>query len=166
VIETRAAEPADEDALAALDLATWTWLTSPAPRPDPGSGWTFFDDRTRPEDVIVAVVDGEVAGYVKLARVTPLAASDHVRTVNGIAVHPDCQRIGVGRALIDAAAGEARARGARRLTLRVLGPNAGARRLYESAGFVVEGVQRDEFLLEGEYVDDVLMALDLTGSPA
>jgi len=165
LIETRPAEPADENALAALDLATWTWLTSPAPRPDPASGWTFFDERTRPHDVIVATVHGEVAGYVKLGRATPLAASDHVVTVNGLAVDPTRQRLGAGRALIGAAAAEARARGARRLTLRVLGPNAGARRLYESAGFVVEGVQRGEFLLEGEYVDDVLMALDLDDVP-
>jgi ribosomal protein S18 acetylase RimI-like enzyme len=162
VIETRRAAPGDEDALAAVDLATWTWLTSPAPRPDPASGWTFFGERARPEDVIVAVVEGEVAGYVKLGRATPLAASDHVVTVNGIAVDPARQGRGVGRALIEAAATEARRRGARRLTLRVLGPNAAARRLYESAGFVVEGVQRGEFLLEDEYVDDVLMALDLT----
>ena len=49
----------------------------------PGSGWTFFDERTAPEDVLVAIVDGEVAGYVKLGRATPLAASDHVLTVNG-----------------------------------------------------------------------------------
>ena len=115
--------------------------------------------------MLVAVVDGEVAGYVKLGRATPLAASDHVVTVTGLAVSPVFQRRGVGRALIDAAAAEARARGARRLTLRVLGPNAPARRLYESAGFVVEGVQRGEFLLEGEYVDDVLMALDLGPPP-
>ena len=83
-------------------------------------------------------------------------------TVNGLAVDPSRRRVGVGRALIDAAAAEASARGARRLTLRVLGPNDAARRLYESAGFVVEGVQRGEFFLEGEYVDDVLMALDLS----
>ena len=37
-----------------------------------------------------------------------------------------------------------------------------ARGLYEAAGFEVEGVLRGEFLLEGDYVDDVLMALDLT----
>ena len=79
MVEVRPAEPADEDALAALDLATWTWLSSPAPRPEPDSGWTFFDERTTPEDVLVAIVDGEVAGYVKLGRATPLAASDHVR---------------------------------------------------------------------------------------
>jgi ribosomal protein S18 acetylase RimI-like enzyme len=162
VIETRPALPADEDALAELDLATWSWLTSPAPRPERNSGWTFFGERTAPGDVLVAVLDDEIAGYVKLGRATPVAASDHVVMVSGIAVSPAFQRRGVGRALIDAAAAEARRRGARRLTLRVLAPNEAARRLYESAGFVVEGVQRGEFFLEGEYVDDVLMALDLT----
>jgi RimJ/RimL family protein N-acetyltransferase len=40
----------------------------------------------------------------------------------------------------------------------VLGPNAAARALYESCGFTVEGVLREEFLLDGQYVDDVLMA--------
>ncbi|WP_324612280.1 GNAT family N-acetyltransferase, partial [Streptomyces scabiei] len=52
---------------------------------------------------------------------------------------------------------EARRRGARRLTLRVLGHNTAARKLYESEGFVVEGVLPEEFLLDGQYVDDVLM---------
>jgi ribosomal protein S18 acetylase RimI-like enzyme len=159
-VEIRRAEPSDEGALAALDRATWTWLTSPAP--PPGPEWTFFSERTAPADVLVAVADGAVAGYVKLGRKTPLAASDHVLEVSGIAVDPAFRRRGVGRALIDAAIAEAGARGAHRLTLRVLGPNDGARRLYESAGFVVEGVQRDEFLLAGRYVDDLLMALDLT----
>ncbi len=46
----------------------------------------------------------------------------------------------------------------------MLGPNDAARALYESAGFVVEGIQRDEFFLDGRYVDDVLMALDLTAA--
>jgi len=161
-VEVRRAEPGDEDALAAIDLATWTWLTSPAPRPEPGSGWTFFAEKSRPEDVLVALAGGEVAGYVRLGRATPLAASDHVLTVTGIGVDPARQGRGVGRALLDAAVAEARARGARRLTLRVLGPNESARRLYDGAGFVVEGIQRDEFLLEGRYVDDVTMALDLT----
>ena len=60
-----------------------------------------------------------------------------------------------------AAVREAGSRGARRLTLRVLAPNTAARGLYEACGFTVEGVLREEFLLEGRYVDDVLMALDL-----
>jgi ribosomal protein S18 acetylase RimI-like enzyme len=156
----RPARPSDEDELEVLDAATWTPDVTPAPY-DPER--RFFDERTRADDVLVATVDGRIAGYVKLGRVNELAASDHVRMVSGLAVGPEFQRRGLGRALVDAAIAEARARGARRLTLRVLGGNEGARRLYEAAGFVVEGIQRGEFLLDGRYVDDVLMALDLTG---
>jgi ribosomal protein S18 acetylase RimI-like enzyme len=161
VAEIRPAEPSDEAALAALDRATWSTLSSPAPLPGPGRA--FFDESNWPEDVLVAMVDGEIAGYVRLVRATPLAVSDHVLTVNGIAVDPARRRCGIGRALVAAAAREARERGARRLTLRVLDHNEAALALYESAGFVVEGVQRGEFLLDGEYRNDVLMALDLTG---
>jgi RimJ/RimL family protein N-acetyltransferase len=49
------------------------------------------------------------------------------------------------------------------MTLRVLGHNAAARRLYEGCGFVVEGVLPGEFLIEGRYVDDVLMGRALVG---
>jgi ribosomal protein S18 acetylase RimI-like enzyme len=159
VIELRPAASSDEEALAAIDRATWSSASSPAP--PPGKGWTFFDDRLRPEDVIVALAEGEVAGYVRLQPVSPLASTSHVLQVNGIAVDPARQRRGVGRALVDAAVAEARLRGARRLTLRVLGANEGARQLYESAGFVVEGVLRGQFLLDSVYVDDVFMALEL-----
>ena len=158
----RRAEPSDAEALAALDRATWNSLASPAP--PPGPEWRFFDERMSPGDVFVEVVDGEVAGYVKLGRAHAIGASDHVCTISGIAVAIHHRRRGVARRLLDAAVDEARARGARRLTLRVLGPNDAARRLYGDAGFVVEGVQRDEFLLDGRYVDDVLMALDLTAA--
>jgi hypothetical protein len=36
-----------------------------------------------------------------------------------------------------------------------------ARALYETAGFTVTGVQPREFLLAGEFVDDVLMGIEL-----
>jgi ribosomal protein S18 acetylase RimI-like enzyme len=160
VIAIRPALASDEDDLARIDRATWTHETSPSP--PPGPSWEFFGTRVQPEDVLVALVDGEVAGYVQLGRATELAASDHVRTINGIAVAEELRRQGVGRALLDAAAAEASARGAERLTLRVLGPNSGARRLYEAAGFVVEGTLCGEFKLAGGLVDDVLMARSLS----
>jgi len=138
-----------------LDREAWTPFSSPGPLDEAAS---FFDERTSHEDVLVAVLDGEVAGYVRLNRASRFHSSDHVLTVNGIAVDPARQGRGVGRALIDAAIAEARRRHARRLTLRVFSPNERARRLYESAGFVVEGVLREEFFLDGRYVDDILMA--------
>jgi ribosomal protein S18 acetylase RimI-like enzyme len=163
VIEVRAARPGDERALATLDRATWTTVTSPAP-PPAELDWSFFSEKVEMRDVLVAVVDGDVAGYVRLSRPHPIASSAHVLAINGLAVDPAFQRRGVGRALMDAAASEARARGARRITLRVLAPNEAARSLYERCGYVVEGVLRGEFNFDGHYVDDVLMALDLTAS--
>jgi ribosomal protein S18 acetylase RimI-like enzyme len=139
-----------------VDRATWTTAVSPSPPPAPGA--PFFGERTTRDDVLVAELDGEVAGYVSLGRATELRASDHVLQVTGLAVDPERQGRGVGRALVEAAIAEARRRGARRLTLRVLGPNQTARRLYDACGFVVEGILRGEFHLDGEDVDDVLMA--------
>ena len=144
-----------------LDRAAWTPFSSPGPLEE---AEPFFNERTSPDDVLVAIEDGEVAGYVRLGRASRFSSSDHVLTVNGIAVDPGRQGRGVGRALIDAAIAEARRRGARRLTLRVFSPNEPARRLYESAGFVVEGVLREEFFLDGAYVDDIQMAIDLTAA--
>ena len=45
-----------------------------------------------------------------------------------------------------------------RISLRVLAENAAARRSYEKAGFVQEGVFRDMELLDGAYRDVVFMA--------
>lgn len=109
----------------------------------------------------VAVIEGEVVGYVELGPALPLASNRHVVEVKGLAVDPTHQGRGIGRLLLQAAFEAALERGARRLTLRVLAPNATARALYGSCGLVVEGVLREEFWLDGAYVDDVLMALDL-----
>lgn len=160
VIEIRRAQPADDATLRQLDIATWTGDVSPAPP----AGTPFFNDRTKLGDVLVAEVDGAVVGYAKLGRSTRLPSREHVLDLNGLTVDPNRRRIGAGRALVDAAVEEARNRGARKLSLRVLGGNTGARRLYEACGFVIEGVLREEFLLKGRYVDDVFMARHLVNT--
>jgi RimJ/RimL family protein N-acetyltransferase len=159
-VEIRAATAADDAALAALDRATWSTAATPAPPPP--ADRAFFDGRTAPRDVLVAVVDGAVAGYASIGPATPVPSNEHVLMIHGLAVDPARQGGGLGQRLVTAAVEEARGRGARRLRLRVLGHNAAARRVYEACGFVVEGVLREEFRLDGRYVDDVLMARELT----
>ena len=156
----RRARNEDDAALQAIEVATFSWLAMPAGPPDPAA--RFFTDGDDPGDVLVAELD-RVVGYVRLRHPSRLPAGRHVLQINGIGVDPAYRRRGIARALLDAAIDESRSRGARKLTLRVFAPNVAAVGLYESAGFEVEGVLRGEFLLEGEYVDDVLMALDLTG---
>jgi RimJ/RimL family protein N-acetyltransferase len=158
-VRIRQALPSDDPQLRALDQATWSPEMSPAPPPP--AEQPFFGPGCAPEDVLVAVLDDAIAGYVRLGHPTSLAANRHVVEMRGLAVDPNRRGQGLGRAVLSAAAAEATERGARRLTLRVLAPNIAARALYERCGFELEGVLREEFLLDGRYVDDVLMALEL-----
>jgi ribosomal protein S18 acetylase RimI-like enzyme len=165
VTTIRQAQPEDEPRLRDIDAATWTADVSPTPPPSAEAA--FFGERTAPADVLVAQTGLVIAGYAALGQSLPLASHSHVLEIRGLAVHPAHQRCGVGRQLVRACIEEARSRGARKLSLRVLGGNAGARRLYDWCGFAVEGVLREEFFLGGRYVDDVLMAcmLDAAAGP-
>jgi ribosomal protein S18 acetylase RimI-like enzyme len=156
----RHARSEDEQPLRRLDRETWSYLHAVSPPPGPDD--PFFRETSGPADHLVAELDGAVVGYVRLGFPTPLASNAHVRQIRGLAVADAARGNGVGRALVRAAVEEARRLGARRVTLRVLGHNTAARGLYESEGFVVEGVQPEEFHLDGGYVDDVLMGRSLT----
>jgi GNAT superfamily N-acetyltransferase len=75
--------------------------------------------------VIVAELHGEIAGFAAVVG----------GELDGMFVDPDLWGGGIGRALLDAAAHEARRKG---LTLTVIA-NPSARGFYESCGFTVEG---------------------------
>ncbi|MEU5577822.1 GNAT family N-acetyltransferase [Streptomyces huasconensis] len=156
----RTALPEDDAALARLDRALWSTLHAVQPRPEPPYE-PFFNDRFGPHDHLVAELAGRLVGYVKLGYPTPLLTNAHVRQIQGLAVAEDVRGKGIGRRLIRAAVDEARRQGAVRITLRVLGHNAPARKLYEAEGFEIEGVLPGEFLLDGVFVDDVLMGRPL-----
>jgi ribosomal protein S18 acetylase RimI-like enzyme len=157
MVELRSARAEDEGALRRLDAATWSPRVSPAPKPDPGRQ---FLSRFGTRNVIVAADGGALVGFLILGDWIELESARHVLEFNGLAVDPARQGEGIGGRLLEAGIERARERGARRLMLRVLSTNE-ARRLYERHGFIVEGTLRGVFLLDGDYVDDHLMALDL-----
>ncbi|MER7753447.1 GNAT family N-acetyltransferase [Kitasatospora sp. NPDC097643] len=157
----RSARPEDEREFAALERATWTPLADVSPQPTEDKA--VFDERHTPEQYLLAVLDGRIVGYVRQVPATPLASNRHVRQIQGLAVDGTVRGRGIGRRLVEAACDAARAEGARKISLRVLGWNAPARRLYEACGFVVEGSLAEEFLIDGSYVDDVWMARTLHG---
>ncbi|MFD1661196.1 GNAT family N-acetyltransferase [Streptomyces caeni] len=156
----RHATPEDEEPLGRLDRAVWSPLHAVQPRPQPPYE-PFFNERFGPRDHLVAELGGALVGYIRLGFPTSLKSNSHVRQIQGLAVADEARGAGVGRALLRAVQDEARRRGARRITLRVLGHNTPARALYESEGFAVEGILPEEFQLDGEYVDDVLMGRPL-----
>ncbi|MEN8653173.1 GNAT family N-acetyltransferase [Streptomyces sp. 21So2-11] len=156
----RPATRADDNDLAELARDTWSPLHAVHPRAEPPYA-PFFDDKYPPEEILVAEVDGRIAGFIRLLGPSHLAANAHVRLIQGLAVAGWSRGRGVARALLRAAMDDARRQGAVRITLRVLGHNAPARALYASEGFGVEGVLPGEFFLDGKYVDDVLMGRTL-----
>ncbi|MFF5721880.1 GNAT family N-acetyltransferase [Streptomyces buecherae] len=160
-VRVRPARWADGETLAAIDRRVWSPVHSPGPVPSTEPARPFFDEQGPPAQYLVVEVDGRVAGYLRLCPPTPLASNAHVRQILGLAVDDGARGRGAARALLRAACARARAEGATRLTLRVLGHNDAARRLYASEGFAVEGVLPGEFLLAGAYVDDVLMGRGL-----
>ncbi|MFB7669814.1 GNAT family N-acetyltransferase [Kitasatospora purpeofusca] len=159
----RPARAEDEKELAALNRSSWTPLAEVAPRPDEDAG--VFDERHSPDQFRLALLDGRVVGYIRVVPPTPLASNQHVRQIQGLAVDTAVRGRGIGVALVGAACRTAREQGARRITLRVLGHNAPARALYERCGFVVEGSLKEEFLIDGAYVDDIWMARSLDDVP-
>ncbi len=126
-----------------------------------GTGRTFFTADNPPDAHLVAELRGVVVGYVRLKAPTHLPENAHVIQVQGIAVDAAARRQGIAAMLLAAAERYSAERGKRKLTLRVLSTNAAAIALYERLGFTREGVLRNEFIINGGYVDDILMAKPL-----
>jgi ribosomal protein S18 acetylase RimI-like enzyme/SAM-dependent methyltransferase len=162
-VSVRVARLGDEAALARIDAVAWT-SASGFPSVTPRADGSFFSAEHPPGEHLVAEVNGTVAGYVRVRPVTPLPENAHVSGIAGLAVAPDARGRGAASALLAAAEQHARDRGARKLSLRVLSTNDAALRLYERLGFRREGTLFEEFLIDGRYVDDVLMAKHLGGS--
>ena len=161
-VRVRPARLADQAELTELEAIAWSPESGFPSVMAPGQrDATFFDAGNPPEAFLVAELNGRVAGYIRLKPPTKLPENAHVVQVQGLAVHPDARRRGVAVSLLDAAEETLRERGTRKLTLRVLSTNEAAIRLYERHGFVREGTLREEFCINGRFVDDVMMAKNL-----
>jgi ribosomal protein S18 acetylase RimI-like enzyme len=84
----------------------------------------------------LAKTDGRVLGFLSLKQHTPYSAEIYV-----MAVHPDIQRGGIGRALVEAAEAHACGLGIEYMQVKTLGPSrpdenyAKTRAFYEALGF-------------------------------
>jgi GNAT superfamily N-acetyltransferase len=112
-----------------------------------GDGWGAFDG-----DRLVAKLTIDALPYPSLA---------HTFWIHAVYVHPDARGTGASSKLIQAAVESARGRGARRVALWVNGVNTHAQALYERMGFRQTGRIPGGIQVADQYVDDVLMTLEL-----
>jgi GNAT superfamily N-acetyltransferase len=111
-----------------------------APGVDPESGYAWFlgtQLRRRDVAVFVAERDGDVAGYV-YAGLEPQSwkeLRDAAGFIHDIVVLPRERRHGIAAALMEAAEGWLRERGAPRVLLWTASPNTGAQARFASRGF-------------------------------
>lgn len=106
--------------------------------------------------LIVAEVDGETLGFASFGRFRDRPA--YARTVeHSVYVAAAARGRGVGRALLDAIVGEARARGHHTLIGGVDASNAGSLAFHRAAGFVEAGRMREVGWKFDRWLDLVFM---------
>lgn len=86
------------------------------------------------DKILVAEVDGQVVGYLHLVDYDLLYAGP-MKNIMGIAVDPECRRMGIGRALLEAGEEWARADGAEGIRLVSGESRVGAHAFYRALGY-------------------------------
>jgi RimJ/RimL family protein N-acetyltransferase len=157
----RAARPTDGRALARLfaDVrAEGRWLiTSPTAVSDPTEAFYIGElIRSGSSLVLVAEADGRVVGNVIVGREATIS-TDHIGTLS-ICVARGWRDAGMGSALVAAALDWARLRGLAKVALGVFPENKRAIAVYERAGFVREGLRRQQYRTADGFRDELLMA--------
>ena len=112
-----------------------------------GEGWGAFHG-----DRLIGKLTIDALPYPSLA---------HTFWIHAVYLHPDARGSGASGKLIRAAIESARTKGACRVALWVNGVNTHALGLYERLGFRQTGHIPGGIQVDGAYVDDVLMSLEL-----
>jgi phosphinothricin acetyltransferase len=115
--------------------------------------------RSARHPVLVAVDDdaqGTILGWASLNSFNPRAAYDHVADFS-VYVAREQRGRGVGDTLLGALEARARALGFHKLVLAAFPTNARGMRLYERHGFRTVGIYREQGLLDGRWVDVIIM---------
>jgi RimJ/RimL family protein N-acetyltransferase len=161
----RPARPGDAGALVELAAAVASepqgWLIADGAWRTPGEERRFLRALRRYNDaaVFVAETPDGVVGRLSLGR-DPHPASRHVADL-GLMVAASHRRRGIGVALLERAVDWARDVGVRKLELHVFPHNEPAIALYERFGFRREGFRLNHYRRGEEYLDAILMALDV-----
>lgn len=114
-------------------------------------------DRIRnPDDLtLICRSSGRVVGVLTVQR--GIHKKSRHTALLGIAITRGNRHKGLGTRMIELALEWARNAGIKKVNLEVFSSNVNAIRTYRKIGFHSEGSKKGQFIIDGEYVDDVLM---------
>jgi L-amino acid N-acyltransferase YncA len=135
-----------EDRLATLETQLRT--------PDERAQWMAAKGPRHP--VLVALDGDEVVGWGSLNQFNPRPAYDHVVDFS-VYVAREARGRGVGGVLLEALETRARETGFHKMVLAAFPFNAAGMTLYERRGFRTVGVYREQGMLDGKWVDTIVM---------
>ena len=116
----------------------------------------WLGDRSARHPVIVAETADGVVGWGSLNRFNARAAYDHVADFS-VYVARSRRGHGIGRQILVHLVALAREHGFHKLVLSALANNRAGVALYERAGFSRVGIYREQGLIDGQWVDVVIM---------
>lgn len=107
---------------------------------------------------VLVATDGQgaVAGWASLNQFNPRPAYEHVADFS-VYVAREQRGKGIGDALLGALEGRARALGYHKMVLAAFPTNAPGMRLYERHGFSPVGVYHEQGMLDGRWIDVIVM---------
>lgn len=154
MVTIRPATPDDYPAIG--ELTTAAYVTAGHVAPDDIYAQILVDMAARQRDLYVAEVDGHVAGAVNI--VTPgsehcQVAYDNEGEFRMLAVAPQYQGRGIGRALVQFVLDQAQAQGLQRVAITTMTTMTSAQAMYEAMGFH-RAPERDWNLYTAGYTDD------------
>ncbi len=116
----------------------------------------WFRNHGPREPIIVACDDGSVVGFASLSLFSPRACYTHVSSLS-IYVARSHRGQGVGKTLLGAIIEHGKEMGYRKIILNAFAFNDAAMRLYRSFGFRHVGTYEKQGLIDGRWVDTVIM---------
>src|SRR4029079_389120 len=114
--------------------------------------------------VYVAELDGQVAGWAALNVFNPRPAYRYVADFS-VYVGRNARGAGIGQSLLTRLITEARNLGYHKLVLAAFPINESGMKLYERVGFRTVGIYREQGVLDGRWVDTIVVALVRDGNP-
>ncbi len=118
----------------------------------------FWMENRDPRYMVLVAEDqsGKICGYVSLNKFNFKSAYTGVGDLS-IYIGKDCRGQGIGHLLLESLAEEAKKEGFYKLVLNVISKNTKALKFYENLGYSLVGVYKDQGILNGEWVDAIIM---------